>query len=140
MVVSAAISARIQSLIDELQPGDSLGQWLTRVCKDELNALPLRGNRIYLWALRPDGTVLRMDHEAFNHPAEPETDPLVLHAVLTHGARTHPDLQDLVPARPDGARPCRSCEGSGMVACKQDGYDSCLGCNGLGWVVTGQRG
>ena len=131
------LAAHIQRRIDDLQPPDSLGHWPTRVCKQELNALPLHGNWVYLWALQPDGTVLCMDHEALTHPTETETDPLVIYAVLVHGSRIYPELQKLVPARPEGAQPCSACEGAGMVTSGPESYDSCLGCRGLGWYVAG---
>ena len=130
------LAVRIQRRIDDLQPPDSLGHWPTRVCKQELNALPLHGNWVYLWALQPDGTVLCMDHEALTHPTEPETDPLVIYAVLVQGSRSYPELQELVPARPEGARPCSACEATGMVKSGLEAYDSCLGCRGLGWYVA----
>jgi len=101
-----------------------------RVCKEELNALPLHGNIIYLWAIRPDGTVLCMDHEKFNHPTEPETDPLILYAVLVNGARTYPGLQALVPPRPAGAQPCDLCQGQNTTA-------HCFKCRSLGWFIPG---
>ena len=133
--VAPDLAVRIQRRIDDLRPPDSLGHWPTRVCKRELNALPLHGNWVYLWALQPDGTVLCMDHEALGHPTEPETDPLVIYAVLAHGSRIYPELPELVPARPEGARPCSVCEAAGMVKSGLESYDSCLGCRGLGYVA-----
>jgi hypothetical protein len=140
VTVTAELTTRIQSLIDELDPPDELGYWPTRVCKYELNALPLHGNWIYLWALRPDGCLLCMDHEAFSHPTEPEDDALVVYAVLTHGARIYPDLEALVPACPPGAKPCRACAAQGMVAQASGAVESCLGCNGLGWNGVSRMG
>lgn len=121
----AARSAFIQRQIDLLTPGTALGDWPLRVCKGELNALPIDANSVYLWALRPDGVVLCMDHEALNHPTEPETDPTRLAIVLTRAARQHPELRSLMPAPPPGASTCRACGGEG------DG--SCRSCDGVGW-------
>lgn len=133
MTVPAEVSRRIQELIDELDPPDDLGYWPTRVCKYELKALPLHGNSIYIWALRPDGSLLRMDHESLGHPTEPETDLFVVFAVLTNAAQRIPELSDLVPGAPAGARPCASCDATGIVACGREAHKSCLGCSGLGW-------
>jgi hypothetical protein len=134
------LAARIQHLIDELKPS-TFGDWPLRVCRDDLHALPLHGNRIFLWALRPDGEVLCMDHEAWGHPTEPETDPLILYAVLLHAARRHPELQELVPPRPATAKQCDRCGGVGSHE-RQDGgtgsSESCMGCSGLGWFTKAQ--
>lgn len=121
----------IQVRINELRC-DSEGQWPLRVCKEELNALPVTGNSVYLWALRPDGTVVCLDHEAFSHPHEVETDPVVIYAVLSLAARAYPELQGLVPPQPLQARRCGACGGTGA----SDGVDAhvaCLVCRGLGW-------
>jgi hypothetical protein len=133
---SPQLAARILTWIDELR-ADSRGEWPIRVCKEELNALPLHGNLIYLWAIRADGTLLCMDHEAFAHPTEPETDPLTRYAVLLHGARKYSELQELIPPPPEGARPCGICGGTGLQEQEAAGqlYEtSCGGCSGLGWV------
>jgi hypothetical protein len=129
------LAARIQQLIGELEP-KTFGDWPLRVCRDDLNALPLRGNRIFLWALRPDGAVICMDHEAYGHPTEPETDPLILYAVLFQAARRHPELQELVPPRPETARPCDSCGGMGWTDRPDGSGECCMGCNGLGWSTA----
>lgn len=130
--ITPELTNRIQHLIDELQPPDTLQYWPNYVCKHELNALILHGNWNHIWALQPDGTLLCMDYEEFGHPTEPETDPLVLYAVLVHGARCYPELQELAPSRPEGARPCSKCGATGME--KGEAWKWCLSCNGLGWL------
>jgi hypothetical protein len=137
-VTSPELAAYIQRRIDELQP-HSLGEWLVRVCKQELNALPIKANLIYLWALQPDGTVLCMDYEAFGLPVEPETDDLVLYAVLLHAARKDAELQPLVPPPPPDTRPCSSCESTGVWIEADGTQESCLGCSGLGWHALHSR-
>ena len=133
ITMPAELTRRIQDLIDELEPPDELGYWPTRVCKYDLNALPLHGNLIYIWALRPDGVLLRMDHESLGHPTEPETDLFVVYAVLTNATKKIPELQALVPVQPEGARPCATCNATGIVERGPEAYECCLGCNGLGW-------
>jgi len=133
ITVPARLSNRLQELIDELDPPDELGYWPTRVCKYELNALPLHGNLIFIWALRPDGTLLRMDHESLGHPTEPETDVFLIYAVLTNASSKIPELRDLVPVEPEGVRRCESCNATGIVARGPEAYECCLGCNGMGW-------
>lgn len=135
LIPSPELAAAVRRRVDELRP-NSLGDWPTRVCKEELNALPLHGNVVYLWALRPDGTILCMDHEAFNHPTEPETDPLIIYAVLAQGARIYPELQSWVPPRPAGAQQCDVCQGSGTK--QSDGaITHCFKCRSLGWFIPG---
>jgi hypothetical protein len=135
---SPELAARIQGWIAELE-AESFGAWPIRVCRDELNALPILSNIVYLWALRPDGTVLCMDHEAAFHPTESETDSLTIYAALVNGARRHPELAELIPPPPAGARPCSSCGGTGLQAQEGSDYDtSCYGCSGLGWVIERQ--
>jgi len=124
---SPELAARIQRWIDDLDPGP--GGWPSRLLKERHNAFPLHGNRIYLWGIRPDGTVVCLDHEAASRWTEPETDPFLLFAVLTQGAKRHPDLRELVPPRPPRARPCSGCDGTGW----EETQGSCMGCNGMGW-------
>jgi hypothetical protein len=121
----------IQRCIDELRV-DSAGDWPLRICKEQLNALPLAGNSIYIWALRPDGSVVCLDHEAFALPWEVETNPVVIYAVLLQGVDRYPELQALVPPQPLAACRCGACAGTG--AQDREGHSvSCLSCNGLGW-------
>ena len=131
--MTADMSRRIQDRIDALDPPDEPGYWPTRVCKYELNALPLHGNLIYIWALRPDGVLLRMDHETLNHPTEAETDLFLEYAVLATSSKTDPELRALLPSQPEGSRPCTHCNATGMVARAPEAYECCLGCNGMGW-------
>ena len=139
---SAELAAHIQREIDALgpAPGEAWhpGDWPARVCKEELGALPIFADIIFTWALRPDGTMLRMDRDTLFHPTEPETDPLALFAALEQASRQDPELAALVPDPPPGARHCTTCGGIGYYE-KQEGdekrLDFCLGCGGLGWVV-----
>jgi hypothetical protein len=126
---SAELSNMIQNRIAELNP-KGLGDGPIETCKERLNALPLHANLVYLWAIRPDGILLCLDHGAFNYPTEPETDPLIIYAALLHGAAIYPELHTLIPPRPPLARLCGECLGTGM----QDTATFCLGCRGLGWV------
>ncbi|HEX2076166.1 MAG TPA: hypothetical protein VHG08_00605 [Longimicrobium sp.] len=139
---SAELSAHIQRQIDDLgpAPGEEWhpGAWPTRVCKEELGALPIWADIIVTWALRPDGTVLRMDRDSLFHPTEPETDPLALYAALEQAARLDPELAVLVPDPPAGTRRCTTCGGVGhyeQVVGEEKRLACCLGCGGLGWVI-----
>ena len=115
--------AWIQARINALNP-TTIGQWPLRVFKEDLHALPLHGNAIFLWGLRPDGEILRMDHEAFGHPTVREDDPLTRFAVVAQGALRYPELAEDIPSPPPTARPCVTCLATG---------ESCAVCAGLGW-------
>jgi hypothetical protein len=138
---SAEQSAEIQRQIDALgpPPGEAWhpGAWPTRVCREELNALPLLANEIFTWALRPDGAVLRMDRDSLFHPTEPETDPLTVYAVLERAARESPQLKPMVPDPPAGTRQCTTCGGDGVLEREAGGETRtvlCQRCGGLGWI------
>ncbi|HEX8697157.1 MAG TPA: hypothetical protein VF746_32355 [Longimicrobium sp.] len=134
---SPELSAWIQRQIDALA-ADARENWLMRLCM-ERNAFPLSGNQVYLWAIRPDGVVLWIDHESFAHATEPETDLSALYAALVLGARRHPELRELIPARPADARLCDVCGGTGgpVTPAAPAVEDICHGCDGLGWLVPG---
>ena len=126
---SPELAERIQRHLTDLP--NQLGAWPVRLSKKKLNALPLHGNQIYLWALRPDGVVLCLDHESASLPVWEESDPLTLYAVLVHGAQKYPELQELVPPRPLGVRQCEPCSGTGVIGGAETA-PGCMRCRGLG--------
>jgi len=134
--ISPELAQRIQLHVDDLQPG--VQSWPVRLCKEKLNALPLHGDQINLWALRPDGVLLSLDHESASLPVCEETDPLTRYAVLLRGAQKYPDLQPLVPLRPLGVQQCELCSGTGEVA-ENEASSTCMRCRGLGWHVILRR-
>ncbi len=94
--MSPKLSADVQRLIDEVDPARADAP-RARACKENLNALPLLYDEHVVWALRPDGTVLRLGREATGHPPSPETDPERVAQILARGARRYPELLELVP-------------------------------------------
>src|SRR5205085_9716760 len=94
MAPSPKLSALIQRRIDEIE-AESFGAWPVRVCKENLNALPLHGNLIYIWALQPDRTVVWMDHESASHESDVETDPLTIFSVMNRERVTTPSFAPL---------------------------------------------
>src|SRR5262245_9783000 len=99
MDMSPELSAEVQRRIDELDPARADAP-RARVCKENLNALPLYYDEHIVWALRPDGILLRLGREATGHPPSPETDPAQVSQVLVWGARRYPELLELVPDAP----------------------------------------
>ena len=134
---SPELAARIRRWVDEL-PTEGMQNWIGRLCKEN-DSIPLNCTAIYLWTLRPDGQVLCIDHESFARRAEPETSPLNAYAVLTRGARTYPEIVELLPPLPAGARQCELCGGEGWTAAQPPakGTDTCMRCMGLGWYAFG---
>jgi hypothetical protein len=77
-----------------------------------------------------------MDHEAFSHATEPESDPLIHFAVIVKGARTYPELEELVPLPPQGTEACLKCNTTGWVGDEQGDGEVCPRCDGYGWYVA----
>jgi len=137
---SPELAAFIQSQIDEM-PTEGIGYWRNHHCK-ELNALPIDGNQIYIWAIRPDGVVFCVDHESFSHDTWVEDDPVAIYEALFQGASGCPELRELLPARPADADLCKACWGGGEVgkaAPVGAGVNGiCSRCEGRGWFRPGQ--
>jgi hypothetical protein len=127
--ISPELAERIQRHLTDLPEG--FGAWPVRLSKKKLNALPLHGDEIYLWALRPDGVVVCLDHESASLPVWEESDPLTLFAVLVQGAKKYPELQELV-RRPEGVQQCDPCSGTGVIS-EATTASGCMRCRGLGW-------
>jgi hypothetical protein len=98
---SPELAALLRRWIDELPMG-SPGNYISRLCKKN-DAIPLDATQIYLWVLRTDGQVLCIDHESSAQRAEPEENAEVAYGMIEVGAKTHPELLELLP--PDRGRP-----------------------------------
>lgn len=133
---SPELTARIRAWIDALPPG-GIGNPIPRLGREH-GFLPLHATQIYLWGVRPDGVVMWMDHEAFRDTPEPETDPLILYAVLARGAETYPELREILPPAPPGVRRCERCGGEGWTQAPGEAIATgCTWCDGLGWHAHG---
>jgi hypothetical protein len=132
---SPDLAARIQRWIDEL-PTEGIQNWISRLCKQH-DSIPLHCTQIYLWALRPDGQVLSIDHESFARRAELENNRVTAYAALAQGARTYPELSELLTHNPAGVRRCEVCGGLGWTEARPpaQGTDSCHSCVGMGWYA-----
>jgi hypothetical protein len=132
---STDLAACIRRWIDEL-PTEGMENWLSRLCKQH-DSIPLHCTQIYLWALRPDGQVISIDHESFARRAELENDPVTAYAALAQGARTHPELGELLTHNPAGVRRCEVCGGLGWTEAQPPahGTHACQRCVGMGWYA-----
>jgi hypothetical protein len=92
---SPELAALLRRWVDEL-PTDSPGSYINRLCKEN-DAIPLDCTKIYLWVLTTDGQVLCIDHESFAQRAEPEENAEFAYGKIEVGARTHPELLELLP-------------------------------------------
>ena len=106
-----------------------------RAIAAELGALPIAGDMGGYLAPRPDGEILSC---AWQEPREPRAEPeaRVRNAALFRGSRRYPELAALVPARPETARTCPHCEGTGEESyTREHGISNIVCyCGGLGWL------
>jgi hypothetical protein len=130
---SPDLAAHIRQWVDEL-PVEGGQHWSGRLCKQN-DSIPLHSTQIYLWTLRADGQVLCIDHESFSRRAEPETNPVTAYAALAQGARTYPELSELLTHNPAGLRQCEVCGGAGWTQAQPPakGTNNCNRCEGMGW-------
>jgi len=128
--LSAWIERRIAQPVPPL-PGD----WPGRYCRETLQALPIHGNGVDLWAIRPDGTILCLDLDSVRHATDVETHPERRLEALVHGAAQFPELQALLPVRPANSPACPHCHATGLREAP-DNTIICPACGGLGWRST----
>lgn len=129
--LSPLISKLIQKFLAD-PPADQLK--LRQLVADE-QVLPLFWDMGGVFAINSDGDILSFLWDDTLHP-KVEYDPRVRNLVLFQGSKKYPELKDYVPTRPDNARTCPSCGGTGV-----DPYAEKLNtdaiicyCGGLGWL------
>jgi len=57
--------------------------------------------------------------------------------VTCQGVKKYPELAALIPARPEEARDCDSCRGTGRIEALPQ---IICRCGGVGWIVPGEAG
>jgi hypothetical protein len=93
-------------------------------------ALPLYVGWTEIVGIRPDGELVRWSSEDW--PGAFELNDATWHKVaLVLGARRYPVLQRLIPERPEGARDCHLCQGSGRLPLQPE---ILCQCGGIGWL------
>ena len=98
------------------------------------NVLPLLVDWTGFYGLRPDAAILMVDTED-GHDAVEEHEARVLQIALFQGVRKYAQLELLLPRRPETARACPHCEGTGRVEMPGIGPDVLVCyCGGAGWL------
>jgi hypothetical protein len=128
---SALISKLIQNFISDSAPDPTN----LRALVAEKQVLPLTLDFGGMCAINQSGEILSFLWDDTDHP-QVESDQRVRNVALFQGSKKYPALKDLVPKKPDDARVCWSCGGTGVDPfAKQLNTDAIVCyCGGLGWV------
>jgi hypothetical protein len=97
------------------------------------DALPVYSDFGGTLFLTPSSTVLCLPADSVD--LQEEHSPEWRLVALVRAAEKFPELQSLLPVRPDNAPACAACAGCGSVA----GGPRCGACLGLGWQVRSNK-
>jgi len=101
----------------------------------QLNLLPLLLEMGGCVGIRPNGEFFSL---VWDEPYEliSESDTRVCNIALFEGAKRYPGIMELIPPRPENARECEYCNGSGTVIDLPPDLAQNIRCycGGLGWV------
>ena len=109
-----------------------IAEWVTHAKANDRGLVSADGSALRIYAdmggsvfIRPDGSLIGETESRV-----PEAVDAVWQTVaLVVGARTHPELRELLPKRTATAEDCARCNASGML------HGSVCGrCSGLGWT------
>jgi hypothetical protein len=98
----------------------------------ELEVLPLWIDWSVFVAIRPDGALVVVNHEAPAPDPQPAKDLTFIAIALVEAAANYPELAHLRPPRPSG-RSCATCGGAGTVSVGRGNVVLHCVCGGLGW-------
>ena len=128
--ISEWLTRRIEAFSRDSEEPEYLRLHVSRHC-----VLPILIDWTGFWGLRTDGEIWLVDTEDGREPVV-ELDERLQRVALCQGAKKYPELQPLVPERPEGARDCPHCVGSGRIDVPGVPRDTfvCY-CGGLGWLV-----
>jgi hypothetical protein len=107
---------------------DSDERWVA----ERFDALPLCGDMGGCLALRVDGEVLAVGSDEAEG-ARVERLERIRNAALFQGSRRYPELAELVPLRPEGARTCPDCGGTGVGKVAREIGAANVVCYCAGW-------
>ena len=123
--LAVRVATRLQAILDAPQ---SHSPWVVETAR-RTGGLPVYGDLGGTITLTPQGEVLMYDEESETVTAV--TERMWQDVALASLAKWYPDLQDLLPTRPEAALGCPNCSGSGWM---MDGRLFCRLCRGLGWI------
>lgn len=99
----------------------------------DLGVLPLWVDWTVFLAVRPDGGLVVVDHEAAEPNPRPASDLTFVAIALVEGAARYPELAHFLPARPTGRAACATCGGVGTLSMSRGSVVLHCVCGGLGW-------
>lgn len=128
---SALITKLIKSFISDSAPDPTNLQQLVA----EKQVLPLFLDFGGMCAINPSGDILSFLWDDTEHPLM-ESDPRIRNLALFQGSKKYPALKSLVPKKPEDARVCWGCGGTGIdpYAVKLNSDAIVCYCGGLGWI------
>ncbi len=94
-------------------------------------ALPLYIGWTETAGIRADGTLVRWVTEDVTNTQE-LADSTWVNLALVQGAARYPQLESLIPSRPQSAKTCDACDGAGRAPGQPPGVICC--CGGIGWL------
>jgi hypothetical protein len=125
----------VEKLIEEfLVSTDPRDRWHLPAAR-RWNFLPLYRGWWSTLGIRPDGSFVRWDDEDDPEVIKPLAEPFLQRLALCQGAKKHPELRALLPARPPEAITCEHCNGLGDMPGLPTFVCPCGGC---GWIVPGE--
>jgi hypothetical protein len=131
-----AIRAAIERRIDEfLAADDPKLEWVKPAVRKH-TFLPLYVGWVAALGVRPDRSFVRWDHEDDRETVKPLSDPYWQRMAACQGAKTYPELRELIPERPAAAQTCDACGGSGQMSGAP--HVICQ-CGGIGWLIPGEH-
>jgi len=107
-----------------------------RAAVSRFQFLPLYRGWVSTLGIRPDGSMVRWDHEDEPDVIKALDDPFWTRTALALGAKKFPELADLIPERPPHAVTCNVCGGTGVL---EEMKDVVCECGSLGWKIPGER-
>jgi len=125
--VPTKLKSTISRLSNEVAAADSSSY--IREAAVRTGGVPVYADMGGVLVVAPDGSTLHYE------PASRKIDAFVEERwrllALVRAARKYPELSELRPARPETARSCRQCGGTGLVV----GQVDCGVCDGTGWTA-----
>ncbi|MGE0128833.1 MAG: hypothetical protein AB7U82_12200 [Blastocatellales bacterium] len=135
MNISCTSSKLIARLLKEFLAESAPSQLDLRRIAAEANALPLFTEMGGVYAINTHGDIISFSWDSLELPKE-ETDPRIRNIVLFQGSKKYPEIRCLIPEKPDDARICPHCQGTGIepFSAKHNVDGVVCYCGGLGWI------